>query len=1375
MKKSIFLLTVLILATGTVWGQYNDDRDLFVGVDMSGSIRPNIMILADTSGSMNTAIYHPLYDPKGDYFNDSTGALSLSGITSVGFSQYGSLDIYRISTNISFDICRPSGTGQWVGDASATFAGRIKKNDASRWKIYKSTVQGAFPYANQIIDYNCNSTGYCSQTRIILVEQGSDAGGAYWNIKVDTGFPGYLGDPITGSTIYINYHWDPSFPVKTAYFQPSGGTCPEGYTQFTNVKLYGKIDQNYTDGLTRYDKKYLYWLAFYASQQQLDEVTYWATTGKFPKNGVPVDFGYYRIEVMRRVLGDVMREVYTDVNLGIARFGDLYNGVYVEGFYKENNLTNFDSLESLDSKIKTTIGTFAAKSQTPLAESLADCWHYIIGQSPNVLHPHTTANVASDCPLTDYCQKQYVIVMTDGQSTYDEFTTSPHSRFNTSFFAKNPVNKSAGGWGDDDDHDPPYNGEFSWGGQPTTLLKPDGSSYCPDYSCWGVGGHSGNLGTDYLDDIAYYMAHNDHFPDSVFDPCYGLTGDELAACSLKDPSQPPGPENYTNAYKVYLKFYQGMQSIETYVIGFNADNDMLRETADNGNGEYYTASSYDDLKKALTAAIISIQLRNMAFAAFTAPKKITSTQGEGYSFIGYFMPSQVDTIWTGHLQSFKMTDYWYADLDGSGSLEKVNQDEQNEYVNPFNYEEQCTSANSGLTCLRSVQLENTPVWDTEIQLRNSTASRNLFTHDSGSPTPFVNIPFTLDNVHTLQPLFGLPDDEAPDTTYQTQAETIISTIGGKILGDVFHSDIAYIGAPMPGKKYVKNLNPVDCNEAPLEDDPDCFQFLLKHQAARDKVVYVGTNDGILHQVDALTGDERWGFIPDEVLPSMKSIVINTEYTYTVDGRLTADDIYYRKGTDKAWKTILAFGLKDGGDAFYCLDVTNADSDPVVLWKFQDDDYSGKSWSKPFVGKIRELQADSTVLDRWVVVLAGGMAFNNEDADETAGKAVFVIDASTGELVWMVGYNAGGAEDATGTVHIDTTAVGVRNLTQKPEFNYAIPSAITPVDRDSDGFLDTIYFGNMAGHLFKADISSANSAQWKTYQLYKKEGLHTAPQALTTISSIDPTDPKLITVAKATGFDVHRNVFGLSSKAMGRIDYVDKNILTVTTYSPSVFVTGETLVVPSYDPLFLSPAIFFDNCYNLWVAFGSGDRIRSRTNPDTGKFIALRDSTTTVSSATVQKTDILLSDLVPLTWTGTTMDPTNIKVENKWGWQFTFPMAWNHEKLFDPEPLVLPDLELVPHIYFNTYQPSTEETISDCDSPKNGLMYFYNLKMNYCGAGTMSGDMESGRIAGGGVFQGSDYILYVGKGDVASIPPLQDIKPIKLIYTGSMLFMKEKKR
>lgn len=1363
-KNVCLMLAALLLAAIPAWTQvhYNDDRDLFIGVS-SGAIKPNIMILGDTSGSMNTAIYHPAYNPAYDYFHDASGN-DLDWINNIDEDPYqylwsqqgsGTERIFAMSATRTFKICRgvPHFTYTW--DARGTFNSRLN-NNPRRWKVYKNTFRTSTgtlytPLANQIIQYNFSGNTPANSTQIILVQEGSDWGGAYWIITVNRDYagppPANRTDPAANSYIYINYHGTVDYTDATeAAFNPSTDTC-SGYGSSYDCALYGHTESGNN---TRYDIRYLYWLAFYATPQQIEEVRVWATTGTFrDSDGIAYNAGYFRMQVMRDVLKDVASDVYTDVKLGLAQFdpatGD--DGASGDGAQILEELNNVANLGNFQLKIDSMRGD----TNTPLAEAMADVWKYYKGTTNNY-YPNSGQNVPNKIPWDYYCQKSYIILMTDGQSTRDRFIAD--SKYHDSIFHDNPVKRTGAagdtGWGDFDDHDP------------ASHTNPDGSTYCPGTTCW----ISDSGGTDYLDDVAYYLAHSDVFPDEY----YGL--------ETANPYMP------------------GQQTIDTFVIGFNVDNDILAETAVNGNGEYYQATSYDSLKTALTNAIVNIQLRNMAFAAFTAPKKITSTVGEGYSFVGYFMPSLTSGIWDGHLQSFRMTDAWYVDLDDDGKLESPNEAGNDEKTNPYTYQMQCQAGNPGKTCLRSVALDPIPVWDTAVKLAGQ-STRNIFTHDSATSlnTP---IPFTLANAATLRPLFGLPADVAPDTTNLNLAQSIISTLSEKKLGDVFHSDIAYVGPPMAGKKYMKNLNPSECTGSsdPRNENPDCFEYLLEQQANRDKVLYVGTNDGVLHQVNAtndnaLGGTERWAFIPDEVLPNLRDVAGST-YTYTVDGRVVADDIYYR-GSTNSWRTILVFGLKDGGYSFYCLDVTDANANPQVLWKFQDAQYSGKSWSKPFIGKIRELQPDDTIRDRWVVVLAGGMAFNNEDPTQTRGKAIFVVDASNGELIWSLGYKPTGVAnpgvaDSASTVHIDTVAdssvtTGLRVLSAKPELNYAIPSAITPVDRDSDGYLDTIYFGNVAGHLFKINIADIDNTKWKAYQLFKKEGLHAAAQATTTISSISGA---VITVQSANGFHLHDNVFQPATGAMGTIDAVNNKDLTVNTISPTPFsrngnAAHDTIIVPSFDPIFLSPAVFFDPCYNLWVAFGTGDRIRSRTNPDTGKFIALRDGTTTVSGNVVQKTDIVLSDLVTLSWTENaaantwSMANTNIKVANKWGWQFTFPMSDNHEKLFDPEPLVLPDLNMVPHVYFNTYQPSPESTIEDCDAPKNGLMYFYDVKCDYCGTGKASGDVESGRIAGGGAFQGTDYIVYEGTGEVASIPPLQDVKPIKLIYTGGMLFMREKKR
>ncbi|MCU0289357.1 MAG: hypothetical protein MUF15_23535, partial [Acidobacteria bacterium] len=137
-----------------------------------------------------------------------------------------------------------------------------------------------------------------------------------------------------------------------------------------------------------------------------------------------------------------------------------------------------------------------------------------------------------------------------------------------------------------------------------------------------------------------------------------------------------------------------------------------------------------------------------------------------------------------------------------------------------------------------------------------------------------------------------------------------------------------------------------------------------------------------------------------------------------------------------------------------------------------------------------------------------------------------------------------------------------------------------------------------------------------------------------------------------------------------------------------------------------------------------------------------------------------------------------------GWYFSFPTA--AEKIFDPEPLVLPDQYLNPMVYFNTYQPPTLSITNldnPCAAPNEGLMTLYQLTLG-CGTGDgISGTNRQGRIAGGGIYGGKEYIMYEGTdGQVASVPGGDTgedsnlgthAKSLK--YPGGIVFWKEKKR
>lgn len=1367
-KEMIFAALVFLFA---VFGnsqtipKYSDDRELFIGVAGSG-VMPNIMILADNSISMRTAIYHPNYTPTLYYNHTDPSNVSSTALTlnSSIFSTYPG-NYHQLSSTQTFNICRDEGTYILDSDYQARWVSQAK-NNPRQWNI--SVLKGSWTAANvvgQTVWWGCNNTPNSCTDSVTITHVISDSPLV---IQVDRRV-----NPPTGSIIHINHHWIlSSTSTNTATFVPEGTTCEStGYatTVASSVKLYGSP----TDTSVLYDDNYLYWLAFHAPVTDIAEVTHWATTGAFKhdSSGGHINAGTYRMQVTKDVLKDVISELWTKnnaYNFGLACFDADSAGANLL-----NNMQNATNLTGSLNTFRGSIDSMSPTTYTPLAEALADIWAYFkCGGGPSSWNwqPESENNPSSggcgrlagdfppaSCPIQYNCQKNYVIIMTDGQSTDDDFS---NSKYAGAIFRTDVSN-----WGDGDSHDPASYGAA----QPTTFTP----AYCTQSTCWRT--DSNLRGTDFLDDVAYYLKENDIFPDAI---------------------RPDMPHK---------------QNIETFTIGFSIDNELLKETAKNGNGEYYTAGDYTTLKAKLSSAITNIMLRNFAFASYTAPKRVTTAVGEGSSFIGYFMPSD-NPIWDGHLQSYTMNDKWFADVDNDDALSETEQ-------SGTAYEMQATCQSiTGKKCLQTVSMDATPNWDAADKLSSLTSDRNLYTlhFPSGTPTMLnFTASASIETLHSILVSEGvLTEAEDPSSADplldRLQTHTIVNSISNKLnFGDVFHSDIAYVGAPLKGKIYLQNYNPTPECDLTVKDgtgnpsDVDCYQKFRLDHGSRRKVLYVGTNAGIIHMVDANTpgsgdtyaaegGKEIWGFIPDEILPSLKTIAIDKKFTYTADGRMTADDIYCHGAADP-WKTILAFGLKDGGQSFYALDITNVQDSPTFLWKFKDTVYSGNSWSKPIIGKIRYTDGSSSY-DRWVVIVSGGRAFNNENTTDNKGKAVFVLDAANGDVIWMIGYNsANGAADVTTTPEMEVNKLayanpsghpsGQKHLTKDAAFNYCIPSAISAIDRDNNGYIDSIYFGNIAGNLFKIDMANASPTNWKTYLLYQTDLTPLVGSGrIDAITLSTPANIYQITLLSGA-LTVGSNVIGRSSSyPMGFITEPPEKsgsnwLYKIQETSDASFSVNEIIDIKPYDPIFLAPAIYTDSCNNYWVNFGTGDRLRSRTNTASGKFVSVKDGASTPSNLTK-------NNLVELTFSSSTnafTGSTNLKVADKWGWYFNFPDSAYGEKLFDPDPIVLPDKYLLPHIYFNTYQYNSSTAPStDCNAPSAGSMHFYEITIDYCGAGTASGYREDGRISGGGMMEGSEFIMIEGTADVGSVDLPGLNKPPKLLskalpYTGQLIFLKEKKR
>jgi len=217
-----------------------------------------------------------------------------------------------------------------------------------------------------------------------------------------------------------------------------------------------------------------------------------------------------RIDVAKEVISDLINTT-TGVRFGVMRFNDNEGGRVIAecGTTKATLLSEINAIN--------------ADGWTPLAETLAEAGLYFAGEDS-----WFNSGVTYTSPMQERCQKNYVIIMTDGQPTEDRDAKLTSGTY---------INNDTIGDYDND------------GGDPGTYA---------------------NDGSDYLDDVAKYLYENDCHPTlgdgTSFDKQNITTftiGFQLNHELLEDTASNGGGEYYTatNYSELSEAFYQIMSSI----------------------------------------------------------------------------------------------------------------------------------------------------------------------------------------------------------------------------------------------------------------------------------------------------------------------------------------------------------------------------------------------------------------------------------------------------------------------------------------------------------------------------------------------------------------------------------------------------------------------------------------------------------------------------------------------------------------------------------------------------------------------------------------------------------------------------------------------
>jgi type IV pilus assembly protein PilY1 len=378
------------------------------------------------------------------------------------------------------------------------------------------------------------------------------------------------------------------------------------------------------------------------------------------------------------------------------------------------------------------------------------------------------------------------------------------------------------------------------------------------------------------------------------------------------------------------------QNMNTYTVGFTADNDMLSDAASYGQGRYYQATDSTGLNAALSSALSDITSKaGSGGAGVTSGTTLTSSSS-------FYQTTYDPRDWRGTIKSFGFT-----------SAGTVN-----------------TSAAQWTT-------------DTTIVPAATAASFQSWNTLSNAAVTLAYGNFSPAQQTTLSQ--GLPTGISGVDLVEWSKGTNKAglKVRSVLLGDIINSPLVL-------------ASPADKTAADLSGDTSYSTYLATKAANMSASLLVNANDGFVNVINSANGTRRYAYMPSSVLPSLR-LIADTNYVngvshkFLVDGQVGVFDAQ----SGAAWKTLAIGGTGAGGKTFYGLQLFDASAGNVIkaLWEvsapatastanaFND---LGYAYARPEVARLAN--------GRWATFIANGYGSNSGVA------ALYVLDALDGSLI-----------------------------------------------------------------------------------------------------------------------------------------------------------------------------------------------------------------------------------------------------------------------------------------------------------------------------------------------------------------------------------------
>lgn len=482
------------------------------------------------------------------------------------------------------------------------------------------------------------------------------------------------------------------------------------------------------------------------------------------------------------------------------------------------------------------------------------------------------------------------------------------------------------------------------------------------------------------------------------------------------------------------------QNIITHTIGFNFASDWLKEVANQGGGEFILANNSKDLVDSISDLIVDmLKVDNTFVAPVAAVNQFNRLNHLDDIYFAVFRPDEYPR-WPGNVKKYDLgTDNEVIDKTGALAVDPGTGFFKSDSVDLWDAGSDVYDPNDA----------GSPVEKGGAGSQSTShGARKVYTYHENSTSK--NLYDSTNRLHVDEIGTSGLTKAMFNATALSDADfnTLIEWVRGKDTDATGDETRYYFGDPLHSR-------PVAVTYNVSETDPDVE-------------IFVGSNAGSVQSINGKTGIETFAFFPQATLPMQARLKENKStwpHGYGIDGNIVpwvrdngANGIDISDTKDFVR---LFFGMRRGGYNYYSLDVTNRDR-PKIDWIVEGGsaDFSemGQTWGTPIAGRIKLKDEDDP---RDVLFISGGYDPLKDEyttrIEDTVGRAIYIIDALTGERIW----SGSPAASGDGTHGYNKQFVDMK---------YSIPSTLTVADVNSDGLDDVIVVGDTGGQLWRFDMT-----------------------------------------------------------------------------------------------------------------------------------------------------------------------------------------------------------------------------------------------------------------------------------------------------------------